>query len=113
MGNQVKQIRIVDKSVSPMAARIGDSIAVMARLKSKYKISQASVHAFRSGVEAKGYARLIPTGDLYQGTFSTALLDPGSYEMVLSAKDERGYELIETLGNIEVGSRSGGFSSSK
>jgi hypothetical protein len=56
---------------------------------------------------------LIPTGDLYQGTFSTALLDPGSYEMVLSARDERGYELRETLGNIEVVSRSGGFSSSK
>jgi len=113
MGNQVKQIRIIDKSVSPTAARIGDSIAIMARLKSKYKISQASVHAFRLGSEAKGYARLIPTGDLYKGTFSTALLDPGSYEMVLSARDERGYELRETLGNIEVGSRSGGFSSSK
>lgn len=113
MGNQEKQILVIDKSVSPASARIGDSIAVMARIKSKYKISQASVNAFRLGSEAKGYARLIPTGDLYQGKFSTALLDPGSYEMVLRARDERGYELRETLGNIEVGSRSGGFSSSK
>lgn len=102
MGNQVKQISIAEKSLSPMEARVGDNIAVKAGLRSKYSITQVSVHAYSSGVEAKGYARLTPAGDAYQGSFSTALLDPGKYEIVLSARDARGYELKETLGEIEL-----------
>ncbi len=102
IGNQVKPISIVEKSLSPMEARVGDSIAVKAGLKSKYALSQVSVHAYSSGVEAKGYARLTPSGNAYQGTFSTALLDPGRYEIVLTARDARGYELKETLGEIAL-----------
>jgi parallel beta-helix repeat protein len=102
MGKQVRQISVTEKELSPEEARVGDSIAVKARLKSKYGLSQVTVRAFRSGVEAKGYARLTLAGDIYQGTFSTALLDPGRYELVLSARDVRGYELKETLGEIEL-----------
>lgn len=102
MGNQVKPISVLERSLSPEEARVGDSIAVKAGLKSKYALSQVSVHAYSSGVEAKGYARLTPLGNAYQGTFSTALLDPGRYEIILTARDARGYELKETLGEIEL-----------
>ncbi len=110
MGHQVRQISVLEKSLSAQKARAGDSIAVKAKLKSRYAISSVTVRAFRSGVEAEGYARLTPSGDLYAGSFSTALLEPGRYEMVLRARDDRGYEIEETLGEVEVSSR-GGFSS--
>jgi hypothetical protein len=51
------------------------------------------------------------SGDFYQGAFSTALLEAGKYEIVLSAKDARGYELQEALGEIKVTARRG-FTSS-
>ncbi len=98
MGNQVKQISIVSQDLTPTEARVGDSIAVKAKLKSKYEITQVTARAFQSGKEAEGYARLVQSGDFYQGSFSTALLDPGEYDIVLNAKDARGFELQETLG---------------
>lgn len=106
MGNQVMQISITEKSVTPEEVRVGDNIAIKAWLKSKYSLSQVSVHAYSSGVEAKGYARLTSVGDIYQGTFSTALLDPGRYEIVLTVRDARGFELKETLGEVSVVPRS-------
>jgi parallel beta-helix repeat protein len=109
MGNQVRQIQLVEKSATPEKVRAGDNIAVKAKLKSKYELSQVTARAIQSGSEAKGYARLIRAGDIYEGTFSTALLDPGTYEIVLSARDVRGYELKETIAEVEVSSR-GGFS---
>ena len=102
MGHQVRQISVIDKKLSSEEVRVGDSIAVEVKLKSKYGLSQVTVRAFRAGVDAEGYARLTLAGDIYQGTFSTALLDPGRYELVLSARDVRGYELKETLGEIEL-----------
>ena len=88
---------------------MGDSIAVKARLKSKFELTQVTARAFQSGKEAEGYTRLVVSGDFYLGSFSTALLDPGKYDIVLSAKDARGFELQETLGTISVTAR-GGFS---
>ncbi len=111
MGNQVRQISIMEKELSPREVRVGDNIAVKTKLKSKYGISQVNVRAFQSGSKAQGYARLTLSGDIYQGIFSTALLDPGQYEIVLSARDLRGYELQETIGEVRVSAR-GGFSSS-
>ncbi len=102
MGHQVRQISIIDKKLSPEEARVGDNIAVKVKLEAKYGLSQVAVRAFHSGVEAEGYARLTLAGDGYQGTFSTALLDPGRYELVLRARDARGFELEETLGEIEL-----------
>jgi len=55
----------------------------------------------------KGYGRLVLSGDTYQGTFSTALLDPGEYDLVLKVRDVRGFELAEVLGRISVASRGG------
>ena len=98
----------LDKELTPTEARVGDSIAVKAKLKSKYELTQVTVRAYQSGKEAEGYARLVLSGDFYQGTFSTALLDPGKYDIVLSAKDARGFELQETLGD-GIGDRKGRF----
>jgi len=110
MGNQVKEISILDKSMSPTSLRVGDSISIKAKLQSRYTLSQVTARAYHSGKEAEGYARLVQSGDYYQGSFSTALLDPGKYEIILTAKNARGFELQESLGVVTVGSR-GGFSS--
>ncbi|VVB71497.1 Cell surface glycoprotein [uncultured archaeon] len=111
MGNQVQQISIMDKKLSADKAQVGDSIAVMAMLNSRYQLTQVTVRAFQSGKESLGYARLVQSGDVYQGSFSTALLDPGKYDLVLSARDSRGFEMQETLGSVSVSAR-GGFASS-
>lgn len=106
IGGQVPQISIVTKELSPVQARVGDSIAIKVKLQSRHDISQVIARAYQNGNEAEGYCRLLLSGDYYQGSFSTALLDPGRYEIVLSASDSRGYELQETLGDIKVTSRS-------
>ncbi|MFB3765018.1 MAG: nitrous oxide reductase family maturation protein NosD [Methanotrichaceae archaeon] len=106
MGKQTRQVTIVEKSISPTSARIGDNIDIKARIAAKYGLAQITVRAFDlKGVEAKAYCRMVQSGDYYRGSLSTALLDPGSYEVVLSARDMRGYELKETLGEIKVVSR--------
>ena len=109
MGNQVKQISLESQDLTPTNVRVGDSITVKAKLKSRYELSQVTAHAFQSGKEAEGYSRLVLSGDSYLGSFSTALLNPGKYDIVLSAKDARGFELRETLGTVSVTAR-GGFS---
>jgi parallel beta-helix repeat protein len=103
MGNQVRQIQLLDKSLSSINVRVGDNIEVMARIKSKYGLSQVNVRAFEiGGQQTRAYARMIHSEDIYKGILSTALMDPGSYEIILMAKDERGYELKENLGEVEV-----------
>jgi len=111
MGDQVKQIIILAKELTPTEARVGDSIALKAKLQSRYDLLQVTARAYQNGFEAQGYSRLVLSGDFYQGTFSTALLEPGRYDIVLSAKDARGYELQETLGTVKVTSRRGVTSS--
>lgn len=103
MGNQIRQVRLVDRSLSPTDARIGDNIFIKAKIAAKYGLAQVSAHAFSpDGIEAKAYCRMEQSGDYYMGSMSTALMDPGKYEIILSARDLRGYELKETLGEIEV-----------
>ncbi|MDD1749497.1 MAG: right-handed parallel beta-helix repeat-containing protein [Methanothrix sp.] len=111
MGDQVKQIVILSEEMTPTEARVGDSIAIKAKLQSRYDLLQVTARAYQDGMEAQGYSRLVLSGDFYQGSFSTALLEPGRYDIVLSAKDARGFELQETLGEVKVASRSG-FASS-
>ena len=111
MGNQVKQIIILAKELTPTEARVGDSIAIKAKLQSRHDLLQVTARAYQEGSDAQGYCRLVLSGDFYQGAFSTALLEPGRYDIVLSAKDARGYELQETLGEVKVTARRG-FTSS-
>lgn len=111
MGSQVKPIVIFAKELTPGEARVGDSIAIKAKLQSRYDLLQVTARAYQDGREAQGYCRLVLSGDFYQGAFSTALLEPGRYDIVLSARDARGQELQETLGEVEVTARRG-FTSS-
>jgi parallel beta-helix repeat protein len=105
MGSQVKQIAVISKEIDPAKVRLGDFVAVKAKLKSRYDLLQVVARAYRNGFEAEGYCRMVLSGDSYQGDFSTALLDPGRYDIMLIAKDARGFELQETLGEIEVTAR--------
>jgi parallel beta-helix repeat protein len=107
MGDQVKQIIILSKELTPTEARVGDSIAIKAKLQSRYDLLQVTARAHQKESGAQGYCRLVLSGDFYQGAFSTALLEAGKYEIVLSAKDARGYELQEALGEIKVTTRRG------
>jgi nitrous oxidase accessory protein len=103
MGNQVPQVRIIDKSMSTSSARVGDNVNLKAEISAKYGLAQVSAHAFSpTGVEEEGYCRMVPSGDYYTGSMSTALLDPGKYDVILSATDNRGYQIKETLGEITV-----------
>ncbi len=107
MGLQVKQIAVLAKELTPAKARVGDAVAIKVKLNSKYNLLQVTARAYQDGLEAQGYSRLVLSGDFYQGDFSTALLEPGRYDIVLSAKDVRGYELQENLGEFEVTARRG------
>ncbi len=107
MGGQIEQISILAKELTPAELKVGDAVAIEAKLQSRYYLSQVIARAYRDGLEAQGYCRLVLSGDFYQGTFSTALLEPGRYDIVLSAKDVRGYELQETLGEVAITTRRG------
>lgn len=107
MGGQVKQIAVLAKELTPAEAKVGDLIAIKVKLQSRHDLLQVTARAYQDGLEAQGYCRLVLSGDFYQGAFSTALLEPGRYDIVLSAKDARGYELQETLGEIKVNARRG------
>jgi parallel beta-helix repeat protein len=103
MGKQVRQIQIIDKSLSPIRAKVSDNIAVTAKVQAKYELSQLTIRAVNSqGYEAKAYARMVLSGDSYQGMLSTALMDPGTFKIILVAKDIRGYELKEVMGEVEL-----------
>ncbi|MBN1235516.1 MAG: right-handed parallel beta-helix repeat-containing protein [Methanotrichaceae archaeon] len=104
---QVKQIVVLAKELTPAELRLGDSVAIKASLQSKYDLLQVTARAYQDGWEAQGYSRLVLSGDFYQGEFSTALLEPGIYDIVLSARDARGYELRESLGTVKITTRRG------
>lgn len=110
MGGQVRPISILSKELTPAELRVGDSIAIKAKLQSRHNLLQITARAYQDGSEAQGYCRMVLSGDFYQGSFSTALLEPGKYNIVLSAIDSRGYELQEILGEVAVKAR-GGFAS--
>jgi len=108
MGGQVRQITIIDASASSTKVRAGDNLALRVRLGSKYGIAQVFCRAVGPEGSAPGsHVRMTPAGDVYQGSMSTALMDPGKYDLMISVQDRRGYELEEKVGEFEVQSRSG------
>ncbi len=107
MGAQVRPISILSKEIDPSQLRVGDSIAIKVDLQSRHPLLQVVARAYANSKEDLGYCRLVISDGLYQGSFSTALLQPGSYDIVLLAKDQRGNELQESLGQIKVAARSG------
>ena len=107
MGGQVKQISLLRGEINPSQLRVGDSINIRVDLRSRYPLLQVVARAYQNSREDQGYCRLVVSDGLYEGLFSTALLQPGSYDIVLVAKDQRGNELEESLGRVEVAARSG------
>ena len=103
MGNQVQPIKIIEKSLDPISATVGNNIAVKVKLKSKYDLGSVVVHAMGpKGVAPGGYVSMALAEDVYQGTLATALMDTGKYSLELSVRDARGNELKESLGEIQV-----------
>lgn len=114
MGNQVRPIEIIEKSVEPVSVAVGNNVAVKVKLKSKYGLGSVVVHAMSpKGVAPGGYVSMTLSGDAYSGTLATALMDPGKYDLELSVGDSRGNEIKESIGEIVVVPRgTGTFSSS-
>jgi parallel beta-helix repeat protein len=110
MGEAVLPLQLVDASINPARASIGAEVTVEAVLDSKYGVAQVSARTrslLRSS-ERTPYIRMDRAGDgAYVGTLQTALMGPGRYEIILSAKDSKGYEVEETIGELELIPRAG------
>lgn len=105
MGGQIKQISLLSQEINPVELMVGDSTDIKVSLQSRYPLLQVLARAYQNSEQAQGYCRLVMADGLYQGSFSTALLQPGSYDLVLEAKDQRGNELQESLGLVKVKAR--------
>ena len=105
IGGQIKQISLLSQEINPSELRVGDSTDIKVSLQSRYPLMQVVARAYQNSEQAQGYCRLVMADGLYQGSFSTALLQPGSYDIVLEAKDQRGNELQESLGPVKVKAR--------
>lgn len=110
MGEAILPLQLVDASINPARASIGAEVTVEAVLDSKYGVAQVSARTrslLRSS-ERTPYIRMDRAGDgAYVGTLQTALMGPGRYEITLSAKDSKGYEVEETIGELELIPRAG------
>lgn len=110
IGESVQPIKLIDASIYPGRAQIGTLVTVEAVLDSKYGIGQISARAksvLRSS-EPNRYVRMDRSKEnVYVGTLQTALMGAGRYEIVLTAKDAKGYEIEEEIGELELLPRSG------
>jgi len=110
MGELVLPLQITDASVYPARAQVGAQVTVEAVVESKYGVAQVSARAksLQRSSDPSSYIRMDRTGeDVYVGTLQTALMGDGRYEIVLTAKDAKGYEVEETIGELELLPRSG------
>lgn len=105
MGEQFLPIKLLDGSITPATAAAGEDVTIRLWLESVNGISQISVRAPQAS--STGYVRMSPIGDHYEGALATALMEPGVYELVMNANDKRGYELEETIGEVEIVQRQG------
>ena len=110
MGESVQPIRLIDASIYPARAQIGTQVAVEAILESKYGIAQISArtkNVLKSSVPNQ-YIRMDRSKEnVYVGTLQTALMGEGRYAIVLTAKDAKGNEMEEEIGELELLPRSG------
>lgn len=102
MGYELKPIRIINVSV-PEEIEAGEELLIKTWIESVNGLSQVSARI----PESRSYVRLYQVGDHYEGSLTTALLDPGEYSVVITATDRRGYELEELIGEFRVTPRAG------
>jgi len=110
MGESVLPLKLVDASIYPARAQIGAQVTVEAVIDSKYGVATISARTkdvLRSSVQNQ-YIRMDRSGEnVYVGTLQTALMGAGRYKIVLTAKDSKGYEMEEEIGELELLPRSG------
>ncbi len=110
MGEAVLPLLLVDASIYPARATIGTQVTVEAIIESKYGVAQISART-KGVLRPSGqnqYIRMDPSEkNVYVGTLETALMGEGRYKIVLTAKDAKGYEMEEEIGEIELLPRSG------
>uniref|UniRef100_UPI0034E26E4A NosD domain-containing protein n=1 Tax=Methanothrix sp. TaxID=90426 RepID=UPI0034E26E4A len=102
MGYELRPIRIMNASV-PEEIEAGEQLLIKAWIESLNGLSQVSARI----PESRSYVRLYQAGDHYEGSLTTALLDPGEYSVVITATDRRGYELEEAIGKFRITPRAG------
>ena len=110
VGESVPPIRIVRASVHPARAQIGTPVTVEVALESANGVAQVSARTknLLTSSEPSRYISMYPSGDGgYSGTLQTALMSPGRYVVILTAKDARGFEMVEEIGDLELLPRSG------
>ncbi|HOT07319.1 MAG TPA: NosD domain-containing protein [Methanotrichaceae archaeon] len=105
MGARFQPIVVKKSSIEPSRATVGENVIIKAWLDATYGITQVSAKLPQAS--ATGYATMNPEGDHYQGRLVTALLEPGEYQVMVRARDGRGYELEENIGRIEIVARTG------
>lgn len=101
-GYEFKPIRMLNSSV-PGEIEAGEELLIKAWIESVNGLSQVSARI----PESRSYVRLYQAGDHYEGSLTTALLDPGEYSVVITATDRRGYELEEVIGKFRITPRAG------
>ncbi|WP_428400879.1 right-handed parallel beta-helix repeat-containing protein [Methanocrinis sp.] len=111
MGDAVLPLVLVDASIHPARATIGTQVTVEAVLESRYGVAQISARtrSLARPSEPSRYIRMEkrPGDDVYVGTLQTALMGEGRHKIILSAKDAKGYEVEEEIGELELSPRSG------
>jgi len=110
MGDSVHPIQIVRASVHPARAQMGTPVTVEVALESENGLAQVSARAKSLLVSSEPIRpiTMYQSGEgVYAGTLQTALMGAGRYVIVLTAKDARGFELVEEMGELEILPRSG------
>lgn len=110
MGRSVLPLKMVERTIIPARARIGEQVKVRVTLESKYGVAQVSARAHNvvDLSERSRYVSMNRAGvDVYEGTLETALMNAGRYEVVLTAKDIKGNKFEEPIGEVELLPRSG------
>lgn len=111
MGEAVLPLKLVDASIRPARAQIGTQVTVESVIDSKYGVAQISARtkSLQRSSEQSRYIRMESSSgdDVYVGTLQTALMEEGRYKIVLTAKDAKGYEIEEEIGELELLPRSG------
>jgi parallel beta-helix repeat protein len=110
MGTSIMPLKLTEGKILPLRAQVGGKVTVQATLDSKYGVARVWAHAL-SIVNLAERSRYIPMekvdGNTYEGLLQTAILDPGRYEIVLTAKDVKGNEIEESIGELDLLARSG------
>ena len=110
MGPSSLPLTLIDWTVFPARAQIGQTVKVAVAVDSKYGVASISARAHNLLVSSGYNPPVIMSrtdSGTYEGTLQTAIMESGRYEIVLTAKDVRGNEIEESVGVLELLSRSG------